>query len=192
MSVCKEPSDRLTDEVLAARAAAGDEDAFAQLVTRTLPLIQHLAARYRWQPADAEDLAQEGLLGLFGAVRHYTAGGTATFMTYAAVCIRNRMNTFAKNKGRAPEVLSEDKPMPEPSDEGQTDPAALLQEREDAQRLDRRLRDSLTVTEYEVLVRYLAAYAYDEIAGQLHISPKSVDNALQRARRKLAKGLPQE
>ena len=66
------------------------------------------------------------------------------------------------------------------------DPAQLVVQREDMQRLDNRLREILTSLEYEVLMLYFGAYTYEEIAQRLRIRTKAVDNALQRIRRKLA------
>ena len=66
------------------------------------------------------------------------------------------------------------------------DPAQLVVQREDTQRLDNRLREILTSLEYEVLMLYFGAYTYEEIAQRLGIRTKAVDNALQRIRRKLA------
>lgn len=66
-----------------------------------------------------------------------------------------------------------------------TDPAVLLQQREDADRFQNRLKETLTQLEYQVLMLYLGAYSYEEIAQLLHSTSKAVDNALQRVRRKL-------
>lgn len=68
---------------------------------------------------------------------------------------------------------------------GQADPERMLLEREEAARMRERLKAALTELEYQVLMLYLSAYSYEEIADRLHVGAKTVDNALQRVRRKL-------
>ena len=134
----------LSDEQLAVLVRDSSEEAFSLLVSRCTGMIQFLATAFRQSGVDAEDLAQEGLLGLLFAAR-----------------------TDAPGKA-------------------EIDPAQLVVQREDTQRLDNRLREILTSLEYEVLMLYFGAYTYEEIAQRLGIRTKAVDNALQRIRRKLA------
>lgn len=182
------PSDgSLSDGSLAALARAGDEEAFAGLVSRFSGMLHRLSVKYgNASTLEAEDLVQEGLLGLLSAVRTYRAGGAATFSTYACVCMRNRMVSALR---RAPNALclplcEEDEPSFPTETEG--DPATLLVQQEELEALHTHLRVVLTALEYQVLMRYLGAYSYAEIATDLSISRKAVDNALQRLRRKLA------
>lgn len=185
----------LSDEKLVELARDGDEDAFAALVSHSADIIQQQSLHYRgiWQ--DAEDLSQEGLLALLSAVRTYRADGTASFRTYASVCIRHRMLTAAKRAYSlrdVPQPIWEDaedgQEMPAALINGQADPAQLVMRREDTARLRSRLREELTDLEFQVLMLYLGAYTYDEIAQRLGIGFKTVDNALQRVRRKLVNG----
>lgn len=177
----------LSDGSLAALACAGDEEAFARLVSRFSGMLHRLSVKYGNASAlEAEDLAQEGLLGLLSAVRTYRAGGTAAFGTYACACMRNRMVSAVRRASGVTclPLCEEDEPSL-PTETGD-DPAALLVQREELEALHTHLRSVLTVLEYEVLMRYLGAYSYEEIAADLSVSRKAVDNALQRLRRKLA------
>ena len=177
----------LTDEQLALLAHEGCEDAFSQLVQRCASIVR----RYRSVQLEAEDLEQEGLVGLLSAVRTYQESGGASFRTYASVCIRRRMLSAVRRAGAAKQIPSSELIS---MDEGgasleepavPTDPAVLLQQREDADRFQNRLKETLTQLEYQVLMLYLGAYSYEEIAQLLHSTSKAVDNALQRVRRKL-------
>ena len=183
--------EKLSDEELVWLAGKGGEDAFTQLVHRHTPMVQRLAARYRGPWLDAEDLAQEGLLGLFAAVRSYRPDKGASFATYAAVCVRHRMLSAAQRAGslrNIPPAELESWNGGELAElaSGQADPEQMVLEREEAARLRQRLKQQLTDLEYRVLMYHLSAYSYEEIAGKLHIGIKSVDNAIQRVRRKLA------
>ena len=191
------PGDRsdlaaLTDEQLVRLAEGEAEDAFGVLVSRCASMIQQQALRLRRVSIDAEALAQEGFVGLLSAVRTFREGSGASFRTYAAVCIRNRMLSAVRRacSGELPSSLYEDlekeQEVPGGMNGGQADPAQLVVQRENAALLRRRLQETLTDLEYEVLMLFLGAYTYEEIAQRLHLTTKAVDNALQRVRRKLS------
>lgn len=191
------PGDRsdltaLSDEQLVRLAGKGTEEVFGVLVSRCAPMIQQQALRLRRVSMDAEDLAQEGFVGLLSAVRTYREEGGASFRTYAAVCIRNRMLSAIRQAGSdeaaasAYEDPEEEMDLSARINSGQADPAQLVVQREDVALLRRRLQETLTDLEYEVLMLFLGAYTYEEIAQRLHCTTKTVDNALQRVRRKLS------
>ncbi len=180
----------LCDEQLARLAGAGNEEAFSLLIERCSPMIRMQAKRYLVSNLDAEDLAQEGFLGLLSAVRTYDPEKKASFQTYASVCIRHRMVSALRRAGGEPPV-----PDFDPEEEAEAaaiggqgeDPAMLVVRREDTLRLQEWLEHILTPLEKRVLFYHLGAYSYEEIAQKLEIGPKTVDNALQRIRRKLSK-----
>ena len=168
-----------------AQAAAGDQEAFALLVHRMAPLIHAQVHSCRCAGVEDEDLAQEALMGLLAAVRTYREDGGAAFTTYATTCIRHRLLSVARRS--APhtdhEVPIEDSPdLPDVS----ADPALRLQEQEELDGLLSRLRNRLTEMEYQVLLLRLSDCSYAEIATRLGTTPKAVDNAIQRIRRKMA------
>ncbi len=173
--------EELSDGELAALSAKGSGEAFAVLAGRLTPLLQSIAARYAWaSDVDADDLMQEGLLGLLAATHGYRedAGG---FGSYAAACMRNRMVSALRRFSSAPSKWSV-----EEGDLGQADPETLFLKREEAQRLYSLLKQTLTPLEYGVLMRHLSGMSYREIGKEVSCSEKTVDNALQRVRRKLS------
>lgn len=181
----------ITDEQLAVLAHEGCDDAFSLLVQRYTGIIRKHVAMYRSVRLETEDLEQEGLVGLLSAVRTYQESGGASFRTYASVCIRRRMLTAVRRNAAAhhippSELVSIDgEEARDGESSAPTDPAVLLQQREDSDQFHSRLRKNLTDREYQVLMLYLGAYSYEEIAQLLHTGVKAVDNALQRVRRKL-------
>jgi len=185
------PADTLSvDGSLVELAREGSESAFLTLVNRYLPMIRKQAAVLR-RFAEDDDLAQEGLTGLFAAVRTYDPS-KAAFSTYAGACVRNHLLSVARKLGAARAIpasgiVSIDEGFEDVgalSDE-RDDPAHLIAKREDEIRLYRRLRVALSGNEYRVLTLYIQNYSYREIGEKTGMTSKAVDNALQRARRKL-------
>ncbi len=176
------------DEQLVLLAKEPNEEAFAILVARYLPMLQRLSQQFRSKPFEREDLVQEGLMALLSAVRTYRAERNGSFRTYAYVCSRNRM-VSALRRDSAWDRVGDTEPFVE--DDGcctskTDDPAEVFYRREEWEQLRNRIRGALTDSEYQVLMLYLASYSYREIAERLQITEKAVDNALQRMRRKLA------
>lgn len=171
------------DETELIRSAMhGDDRAFAVLVAKYEPMLRSQVARFRSVNADTEDLYQEGLLGLLAAVRTYSFENRASFGTYASVCVRNRLLSAIRRHSRCEETPMED--IAEYVANDLQDPATLLAERESANRLLGEMRKCLSPKEYEVLLRYMNGNTYRSIAKDMRVSVKTVDNALQRARRK--------
>ena len=169
-----------------AAAAAGDETAFAAVVRRMMPLMRAQMRRYGQTGLDEDDLWQECLLGLLAALRSYRPDGGAAFTTYASACIRNRLVSLARTGGIRAErelPLEEEEVVPDTEED---DPAERVVAQEEASRLHAQLRERLTPLEYDVLMARLSDLSYEEIAARLGVSKKTVDNAVQRLRRKLA------
>ena len=179
-----------SDEELVASIRKGSEDAFAQLVVNYTSAIRKLTSRCRNPWMDADDLAQEALLGLLSATRHYNGNGE--FRSFAFVCMRHRILSAIRRGSKQPEQSLSDLQREEEFEKApasitdNTDPAQVLLRRESEKQLIASLHQSLTDLEYHVLMLYLSAYSYEEMAGQLGVSTKSVDNALQRIRKKLS------
>lgn len=162
------------------------------LLDRYHTMVARIANSYAQNAADAEDYAQEGLLGLLAAVSTYSDDRAAGFRTYAAVCIRNRIRSAAKRQSRTvggiQEALSFDDPdndLAETLPDHSETPEQVFLEKEHIAELYTKLSEVLSLQEAEVLILSVSGYSYREIADRLHISAKSVDNAVQRARRKL-------
>lgn len=180
----------LSDAQLADEVRKGNQAAFEEMTARYQGLISLVASRYSAAGFDHSDFMQEGLLALLSACKAYKAEESkASFRTYAGVCISNRFLSVirsAATKGTIPFdriVPIEDMEI---SDSNQTNPETLIIEQESSRLLARLIRDRLSELEMKVLRLYLHGNSYTEIAKRLSTSTKSVDNALQRIRKKLA------
>lgn len=167
------------------QAACGDEEAYAAVAHRMAPIIRSTVQSFESLGLDADDLEQEASLGLLAAVRTFRPDGGAAFTTYATTCIRNRLTSVARRHGariRTEQPLEEDSDLPADKD---SDPARRMLEQEALSRLQEQLRQRLTDLEYRVLLARLSDLSYEEIAARLGVNKKTVDNAVQRLRRKM-------
>ena len=175
------------DDMLPLRQAAeGDEAAFAVIVRRMAPVTRTLTARYAAPGIEYEDLSQECMLGLLAAVRSYREGCGTTFTTYAVTCMRNRLVSFLRRSGKRLQLEQPLDSEDELPDTAETDPMLQVQRQEEEAQLAALLRQRLTPLEYRVLLSRLSDRSYRETAERLGISVRSVDNAVQRLRRKLS------
>ncbi len=193
----------LTDEALCAQVAQGDRIAEEMLVMRYNRLVRVCARPYFLAGGDSEDLIQEGMVGLLHAVREYQPGKEVAFRTFAETCIRNRLFSAIKAATRDKHTpLNNYISFETPSFDGNTDyatfppqseqanPETLYINRESHRERAECLRDRLSGFEAEILGLYLTGLSYSEIAAAVNRPPKSVDNAVQRIRRKLAQQIP--
>ena len=183
----KNAASETTDLTLLQEIRAGSEQAFALLAERYAPVLGRLADQWAFSSVDRDDLYQEGLLGLLTATQTFRADGGASFATYARTCARHRViSAVRRSRWRAEVSLPDDEESAGGIPAGQAGPEQTVLEKDEEQRLFQRLRQRLTPLEYKVLCEHLAGYSYSEIAARLQITCKSVDNALQRIRRKLS------
>ena len=195
------PSQELTDETLCRLAASGDRVAEERLVMRYNRLVRMCARPYFLAGGDSEDLTQEGMVGLLKAVREYDASKEASFRTFAEICIRNRLYSVLRAAARDKHMaLNQSVPLDTPffdansytsgtSDLTQRDPEAYLIDREHTAALLSGVRKQLSEFEAKILGYYLDGLSCREIAETVGKPPKSVDNAVQRIRRKVARQL---
>ena len=190
------PFSKQSDEILCSLAASGNREAEECLATRYSRLVRVCARPYFLAGGDSEDLIQEGMIGLLSAVRSFRPEKEAVFRTYAEVCIRNRVYSAVKAAARGKHEplncsVSMDSPQfdstpynipPLPLD----DPEDVLIGREDRESQMKKLYDKLSDFEKAVLKLYLDGFSCQEIAQQTGKALKSVDNAVQRIRRKAA------
>ncbi len=170
----------VVDDAAVARAAAGDEVAFAAITQQMMPLIQAQISRFPSSEAERQDLEQECLVALLSAVRSFRADGGALFTTYATACIHNRLVSLFRRSDREHwEQLDGQLEVP---DVRASDPADHVL----AEDLRTHLRQRLTPLEYAVLLERLEDRSYEETAARLGVSKKTVDNAVQRLRRKFS------
>ncbi len=180
------------EEHLLAQVCDGDDTAFAALFERYMPMLRQETARIRCNLSDNDDLVQEASLGLLSAAKAYRADGSASFATFARVCVRRRLINVVRSLSNT-DLPQEDVSLFGEIDKdiavSKSDPDEWIQHKEEELVLLERLKTLLSDMEYRVLVLHLAGYSYDEIARSLDMSAKAVDNALQRIRRKLKQAL---
>ena len=177
----------------------GDREAEEVLVERYMRLVRTCARPLFLAGGDNGDLVQEGMLGLLSAIRRFDPSDGTSFQTFAEHCIRMRLYSAIKsasrlkhlplNNGVSLEQLSEDSPMQLSAipDVLRCDPEELVLARERTEELYSELAQCLSKLEKQVLDLYLDGLSYREIASLLGKEEKSIDNAVQRIRRKLAR-----
>jgi len=182
------PPEKNSDEQLAAAAAAGSIAAEELLIGRYTRLVRALSRPFFLVGGDGEDLIQEGLLGLMFAIRGYKGGSGASFKTFAAVCIRRRIYSALRQDARAKNLPLNTAIFSLSPEDCEAfafpDPADILIDREQFRERTEELKNELSVLETRVLDMYLEGSTCAEIALRLDKSGKSVDNAIQRVRRK--------
>lgn len=196
--------ENLSDEQIVALAQGGDSVALEFLLTKHKNFVRSKARSYFLIGADHEDIVQEGMIGLFKAVRDYMPERLSSFRAFAELCITRQIITAIKTATRQKHVplnsyVSLNKPIyDEESDrtlmdvivEGRAqNPEELIIGREDLVSIRDRVDQVLSGLEQDVLNAYLDGKSYQETADKLGRHVKSIDNALQRVKRKLEKFL---
>jgi len=180
-----------TDDQLVCLVKSGNSDAFVELTVRFMTLIRVKASPFRCTMLEADDLCQEGLLGLLSAARNYDIKGKAEFRTYAGICINNRIimayraALSHKNLPLNNSVSLSDGCSQIDISDCTTDPETMLLNSESFKTIKQKIQKLLSKLEQQVLMLYLGGCSYQEIAAKLSVTPKVVDNALQRVRLKL-------
>ena len=200
-------ADEYTDEELIFLSREGDSQAVDCLLERYKELVRGKARSMYILGGESEDLIQEGMIGLFTAIRDFDPGRDASFRTFAQLCVTRKLYSAVQSSGRQKNIPlntavsiyskvrggegSNDPNAPELADQisdlGSTDPEKLIIDREDLKNLLNRIDSELSSFEKQVLDLYLTGLGYVEIAHVLGREEKSTDNALQRIRSKLRK-----
>ena len=197
--------DTLSDEELI-RLIQDRDDRQAQdyLLDKYKEFIRFKATRYFLVGAEKEDIIQEGMIGLFKAIRDYRPGKQASFKVFAEICVNRQIISAIKSATRQKHrplncYVSLDKPVFEEGKERTlldmlggshgVDPENLLVDQEAFNDIERNVSTMLSDLEWEALCKYLESKSYQQIAQELHRTTKSIDNALQRVKRKLEKYL---
>jgi len=194
--------DALSDEMLVKLSAEGDLIATEYILARYKNLVRSRARMYFLAGADKEDLIQEGMIGLFKAIRDFNGEKTASFSGFAELCVKRQIITAVKTATRQKHMplnsyVSLSNPMYEGDSEGilaevlpggaETDPEHLFISKENAEFLTEKMNQVLSPLEKSVLAFYVEGKSYQEIAQLMDKPPKSIDNALQRMKKKLEK-----
>ncbi len=205
MSGTRAPHKEAADEELVARVRGGDDRAIETLLTRYRHYARAKARTYFLAGADREDIVQEGMIGLYKAVRDFDGTKNASFRGFAELCITRQIITAIKTATRhkhAPlnSYVSLNRPLGGDDPEAPhleeimvsrtiDDPADLLVSSEELARIQTSMADTLSGLESDVLHLYMDGKSYLEIADVLGRHVKSIDNALQRIKRKLEERL---
>lgn len=194
------------DEDIVAMAKTGNNRALEYLLCKYQNFVKAKAKSYFLIGADKEDIYQEGMIGLFKAIRDFKDDKLASFKVFAELCITRQIITAVKTATRQKHIplntyISLNKPIyDEESDRTLldilsgirvSDPEELIIDREEMENIESKIQEVLSGLEMEVLNSYLDGKSYQEIASDLDRQAKSIDNALQRVKRKLEKCLEQ-
>jgi RNA polymerase sporulation-specific sigma factor len=192
--------DDLADEQIVEFARIGDRSAEEHLINKYKNFVRAKARSYFLIGADREDIIQEGMIGLYKAIRDFKSDKLASFRAFAELCITRQIITAIKTATRQKHIplnsyVSLNKPIyDEESDRTLldvlsgnkiTDPEELVISREEFIDIEVKMGEFLSDLEREVLNAYLDGKSYQEIAMELNRHVKSIDNALQRVKRKL-------
>ncbi len=199
-----EAYDSLVDEEIVENAREGDPKAQEYLIKKYKNFVRAKARSYFLIGADREDIIQEGMIGLFKAIRDFRCDKISSFRAFAELCITRQIITAIKTATRQKHIplnsyVSLNKPIyDEESDRtlldvlsGKkiSDPEELLISREEVTNIEAKIGEILSDLEWQVLMFYLQGKSYQEIAEDLDRHVKSIDNALQRVKRKLERFL---
>jgi len=192
----------MTDPELQSLARTGDAAAENELTIRYMRHVRICARPYYLVGGDSEDLLQEGMLGLLSAIRQFNPEEGATFKTYAQFCIENRLKSAVKSDKRLKHSPLNDRISLDDilSEETKANPAYMCESNRripEEQVLARESKTDfllvfsqyLSRLENEILSHYLNGLSYKEISAATARSVKSVDNAVQRIKHKLARHL---
>ncbi|MCR4945240.1 MAG: RNA polymerase sporulation sigma factor SigH [Clostridium sp.] len=192
------------DEEIVLEAKYGNIRAQEYLITKYENFVKAKAKSYFLIGADKEDIYQEGMIGLYKAIRDFKPDKLTTFKAFAELCVRRQIITAIKTATRQKHIplntyVSLNKPIYEEESERTlldvlsglkiTDPEELVIGQEQMEYIEREIEKTLSDLEMEVLTSYLDGKSYQEIACDLNRQAKSIDNALQRVKRKLEKCL---
>ncbi len=190
----------MDDEEIVEIARQGDAEALEYLIGKYKNFVRAKARSYFLVGADREDIIQEGMIGLYKAIRDFRSDKLSSFRAFAELCITRQIITAIKTATRQKHIplnsyVSLNKPIyDEDSDRTLldiisgsrvTDPEELFISREEFGDIEQKMGEILSELEWRVLIAYLDGKSYQEIADELNRHVKSIDNALQRVKRKL-------
>lgn len=194
----------LSDEDVVEAVRNGDSEALEYLINKYRSFVRAKARSYFLIGADREDIVQEGMIGLYKSIRDFRGDKLASFKAFAEICITRQIITAIKTATRQKHIplnsyVSLDKPIyDEESDRTLLDvicgsrvcdPEELIINQEEFIGLEDKMSEILSDLERKVLMLYLDGRSYQEIAVDLKRHVKSIDNALQRVKRKLERYL---
>lgn len=196
--------ENMIDEEIVALAAEGEVFAEEYIINKYKAQVKAKTKSYFLIGADRDDIYQEGMIGLYKAIRDFKSDKLASFRAFAELCITRQIITAIKTATRQKHIplnsyVSLNKPIyDEESDRTLmdvlstmhiSDPEELIISKEEKQKIEDKMKEVLSPLEIQVIKLYLDGKSYQEIAEELNRHSKSIDNALQRVKRKLEKFL---
>lgn len=200
---------KMTDEEIIKEIRKGDKQALTYLMNKYKEIVNLKVGKYFMVGAEKEDIIQEGLIGLFKAIKTYNAEKNNTFKTFANMCIERQLITAIKSSNRQKHMplnsyLSLNMSAYDNEEENGAelmdtfdsktieDPLETIINKEYYDEIEKSIDKTLSQFEKQVLDRYMKGESYVTIAKRLDSPVKSVDNAIQRIRKKAMKNLPNE
>lgn len=204
ISKIKDCFENKLDEEIVDEAKKGDKRAQEYIINKYQNFVKAKAKSYFLIGADKEDIYQEGMIGLYKAIRDFKPDKLASFKAFAELCVTRQIITAIKTATRQKHIplntyVSLNKPIYEEESDRTlldvlagikvADPEELVISKEEMGHIEKEIGQVLSELEMEVLMSYLDGKSYQEIACDLDRHAKSIDNALQRVKRKLEKCL---
>ena len=204
----KEEYNNLEDNEIITKIKKGDKKALNYLLDKYTDVVSMKAGKYFIVGAEKEDIIQEGLIGLFKAIKSFNPEKQSSFKTFANLCVERQLQTAIKSSTRQKHMPlnsylslnisaydeNEDTSLLEVFETENTaeDPLDIVTKKEYYNFVEDRVEETLSDFEKQVLHRYTNGESYTQIAERLNAPVKSVDNAIQRIRKKAIKYLGNE
>ena len=186
------------DDLTVISAQKGDKDAQELIMKKYKNLVKKTASRYHMSGADREDLIQEGMIGLYKAIRDYNSEKKTYFHVFAQMCITRQIMTAVTSSNRQKHLpLNDYISLSTSSDAGDDGffeymspssskgPEEILIEKEDSENIRRTIKEKLTEKEARIVNLYMQGFSYSEMAEMTGISDKGISSTLQRVKKKL-------
>ncbi len=194
----------MSDEDLVCEAKLGNLKAQNFLLQKYKSLVSIKSKRFFIVGAENDDIIQEGMIGLYKAIKSYDPEKDNSFKTFANLCIERQLITAIKTSNRQKHIplntsFSLNNTAYEENDDLTVidvfnanlveDPLDMITKKENKRMLEKKIDENLSKFEKQVLEKYLEGYSYNSIASQLDTTVKSIDNAIQRIRKKASKSI---
>lgn len=181
---------KISNDTILSNAKSGDNKQAEVLIVQNRSLVEAIASKYTNSSLEYDDIVQEGMIGLLAAIKTFDKNNGTSFKTYATTCINNSIQTALKKFTRQKDIpqsqVIEYAEEEIPEQHGSISAEDYYIAGESVSMLAKILKENLSDYENEVLRLHIVGCNYNEIANRLSKTPKSVDNALQRIKKKLA------
>ena len=192
----------MQDEEIIDKIKAGDKSALNYLMDKYKELVNMKVSKYYIIGAEKEDIVQEGMIGLYKAVKSFDTEKQNSFKTFANMCIERQLITAVKNSNRQKHIplnssISLNSAAYEDNDDmdkleivdlkAENDPSDIIANQEYSKTIERKIKENLSEYELSVLYEYEKGHSYADIAEKLKTKVKSVDTAIQRIKKKANK-----